>query len=284
MRSSVHAALSLALLATLVSSSTANPGNRLAWLQGPVDPYYVSHGFPRLTTHQWTGDPKIDAVVVLAIDDMRDVQRYERFLRPILDRLKRYPAPSGLSIMTNRIDPADPHLQRWLQEGVSLETHTLDHPCPLLQKGNFAAARRTYEACVDLMASVPGSHPVAFRMPCCDSRNTPSPRFWQEIFNKRTEKGHFLQVDSSVFQLFTPADPELPRDLLFDDSGAPRFARYVPFPSFVNLIYNYPYPYVIGRLCWEFPCMVPSDWEAQHVQQPNNPRTVQDWCRALDAT
>lgn len=274
----------LTLLSSLICSALANPGNRLAWLDGPLDPYYVSHQFPRLTTHQWTGDPKIDAVVVLAIDDMRDVQRYERFLRPILDRLKRYPAPAGLSIMTNRIDPADAHLQQWLREGVNLETHTLDHPCPLLQKGDFAAARRTYDGCVDLMASIPGNHPVAFRMPCCDSRNTPSPRFWQEIFNGRTENGHFLQVDSSVFQLFTPADPELPRDLVFDESGAPRFARYVPFPSFVNLIYNYPYPYVIGQLCWEFPCMVPSDWEAQHVQQPNNPRTVQDWCRALDAT
>ncbi|HEY8506062.1 MAG TPA: PVC-type heme-binding CxxCH protein, partial [Gemmataceae bacterium] len=46
---------------------------------------------------------------------------------------------------------------------------------------------------------------------------------------------------------------------------------------------NYPYPYVIGGLCWQFPCVVPSDWEAQHLHQPNNPVTVRDWQAALDA-
>ena len=25
---------------------------------------------------------------------------------------------------------------------------------------------------------------------------------------------------------------------------------------------------MIGKLCWEFPIVVPSDWSAQHVQQP----------------
>src|SRR5207248_874153 len=34
---------------------------------------------------------------------------------------------------------------------------------------------------------------------------------------------------------------------------------------------------------WEFPCVVPSDWEAQHLQKPNNPRTVEDLKAALDA-
>ena len=52
----------------------------------------------------------------------------------------------------------------------------------------------------------------------------------------------------------------------------------------MNTIENYPYPYVIGGLCWEFPCMVPSDWEAQHLQKPNNPETVRDMKAALDAT
>jgi len=57
----------------------------------------------------------------------------------------------------------------------------------------------------------------------------------------------------------------------------------VPFANFVNTIEDYPYPYVIGGMCWEFPCVVPSDWSAQHVQQPNNPDTVRDWKLALDA-
>src|SRR5262249_10200432 len=54
--------------------------------------------------------------------------------------------------------------------------------------------------------------------------------------------------------------------------------------SFVNWIENYPYPYVIGRLCWQFPCMTPSDWQAQHRHKPNNPQTVADWKAALDCT
>jgi hypothetical protein len=30
--------------------------------------------------------------------------------------------------------------------------------------------------------------------------------------------------------------------------------------------------------------MTPSDWQAQHLQKPNNPRTVEDWKAALDCT
>src|SRR6185369_9211135 len=56
-----------------------------------------------------------------------------------------------------------------------------------------------------------------------------------------------------------------------------------PFPSFVNTIENYPYPYVIGRLCWEFPCAVPSDWEAQHLNKPFHPQTVADLKASIDA-
>src|SRR5262249_9349670 len=35
---------------------------------------------------------------------------------------------------------------------------------------------------------------------------------------------------------------------------------------------------------WEFPCMTPSDWQAQHRHKPNNPQTVADWRAALDCT
>ena len=57
----------------------------------------------------------------------------------------------------------------------------------------------------------------------------------------------------------------------------------MPFANFVNTIEDYPYPYIIGGMCWEFPCVVPSDWSANHVQKPNNPDTVRDWKLALDA-
>jgi len=70
-----------------------------------------------------------------------------------------------------------------------------------------------------------------------------------------------------------------------DEKGEERFKKYLPMDrSFVNTIENYPYPYVIGKLCWEFPCMTPSDWQAQHLHKSNNPQTVHDWKAALDCT
>lgn len=254
-----------------------------AALNGPVDPYYPNRNFPKLTTPQWVGEEGVEAVVTLAIDDMRDSAKYEAFLRPILDRLKRIDGRAAVSIMACQVEPNDPQIQAWLKEGVSIECHTFDHPCPCLQGGNFARAKETYEKCVDLVNQIPGNKPVAFRMPCCDSQNTPSPRFWAEVFNKTTAQGNFLQLDSSVFNIITSNDPELPKEITLNEQGEERFRRYVPFKNFVNTIEDYPYPYVIGGMCWEFPCVVPSDWSAQHVQKPNNPDTVRDWKLALDA-
>ncbi|MBL8891618.1 MAG: VCBS repeat-containing protein [Planctomycetaceae bacterium] len=261
---------------------SAQSGNRLNYLDDPTNPYYVHQDFPKLTTPQWMGEEGVDAVIVLAIDDMNDSAKYENYLRPILDRLKAIDNRAPVSIMTNRIDPQDPQLQSWLKEGLSLEVHTWDHPCPCLANSHFAAALETYHKCVDVMASIPHNRPVAFRMPCCDSMNTPSPRFYAEIFNRPTTAGNFLTIDSSVFQVFTSTDSALPRDAVVRPDGRPRFEHYIPFPNFANKIENYPYPYLIGSTCWQIPCMVPSDWEAQHVQAPNNPETVRDMKIALD--
>lgn len=261
----------------------ANDGNRLVHLDN-LDPYYVSRSFPKLVTPQWVGEDGVDAVVVFAIDDLRDAPTYEKFLRPILNRLEQIDGKAHLSIMTCRTDPNEPQLQNWLKEGVSLETHTVDHPCPLLQGGDFAKAKSTFDRCVDQLSEVPNSHPVAFRMPCCDSKNTPSPRAWAEIINQTTPHGNFVRIDSSVFNLYTPDDPRYPRDLVIDPDGRGRFAKYVPFESFANEIRDYPYPYVIGKVCWEFPCVVPSDWESFNVQGKVNPKLLEDWKAALDAT
>lgn len=258
-------------------------GNRLAYLDGPLDPYYPHRDFPKLITPQWVGEDGVECVVTLAIDDMRDSAKYEAYLRPILDRLKQIDGRAPVSIMSCRADPADPQLQKWLKEGLSIEVHTYDHPCPLLQDGGLTKAKETYDKCVDLLNQIPSNKPVAFRMPCCDSKNTPSPRFWAEIFNKTTEKGNFLQIDSSVFNIITNKDTELPKEITELPNGSERFRRYVPFANFVNTIEDYPYPYIIGGLCWEFPCVTPSDWSAQFVQKPNNPDTVRDWKLALDA-
>ncbi len=53
------------------------------------DPWYPGLSTAALTTPQWIGEEGVDAVVVLAIDDMRDPVRYEQYLRPILTRLKQ---------------------------------------------------------------------------------------------------------------------------------------------------------------------------------------------------
>ena len=91
--------------------------------------------------------------------------------------------------MTCKVDPADPQLQQLAEGGAE---HRRPHDRPPLpaagQKGDFAAAKGTYDDCVDLLSRIPGNRPVAFRMPCCDSQNTPSPRFCAEIFNKTSRR------------------------------------------------------------------------------------------------
>src|SRR5438874_987361 len=46
-------------------------GNRLTYLD-ENDPFYVGLDFPHLATPQWIGEPDVEAVVVLAIDDMTE--------------------------------------------------------------------------------------------------------------------------------------------------------------------------------------------------------------------
>ncbi|WP_298863443.1 PVC-type heme-binding CxxCH protein [uncultured Gimesia sp.] len=275
----------LVLLSPLVAAEkNLKSGNRLVYLDQD-DPYYVSQNFPKLVTPQWVGDTQVKAVCVFAIDDMRDIKKYEAYLRPILERLKDIDGRAGSSIMTCRVDPNDPHLQKWIKEGVSIEVHTYDHPCPLLKDRDFAKAKGTVDRCVDLLSQIPNSQPVAYRMPCCDSLNTVSPRFFTEIFNQRSPQGNYLQIDTSVFHVFTTNDPEVPKKYVLDADGQGKIEKYVPTDrGFVNTIFDYPYPYPISRLCWEFSCVTPSDWSAQHRQKPMNPLTVQDWTAVLDAT
>jgi hypothetical protein len=63
---------------------------------------------------------------------MRDTAQYEAYLRPILQRLKQIDGRAPVSIMTCSVKPDDPRLQTWIDEGLSIEVHTIDHPCPLL--------------------------------------------------------------------------------------------------------------------------------------------------------
>lgn len=268
------------LVATAATAAAVEPPRSSIALE--ANPYYPDKDYPKLITPQWVGEEGVEAVVVLAIDDMRDPERYEAYLRPIIDRLKAIDGRAPISIMTNQVKPDDPQLQAFLEEGLSIEIHTTRHPCPFLHDGDFNAAQNDYHGCVDLMNQIPGNKPVAFRMPCCDSMNSQGPRFFAELFNKTSPNGNFLSIDSSVMMLFTPDDPSLPRDLVFDEDGRERFRKYVPFPSFVNKIENYPYPYVIGGLCWEFPCVVPDDWEGFNLNGDAHPKTLEDMKAALD--
>src|ERR671912_2322734 len=106
---------SLTVLLVLCPLALAKPGdgNRLTYLDDPANPYYVSRTFPKLVTPQWVGEDGVEAVVVLAIDDMRDPKKYEAYLRPILDRLKQIDGRAPVSIMTNALpDVNDPLLQQ----------------------------------------------------------------------------------------------------------------------------------------------------------------------------
>lgn len=276
--------LCLISIAILVMTAEGSDGNRFAHLDPPIDPYWVSRTTARFVTPQWVGEENVDCVAILSIDDMRDVMKYERFLRPLIDRIKAYQRKAGFTIFTNEVNPYDPHLLRWQNEGGSIEVHTLTHPCPLLQNRNLYEAKRSYDGCVDLLSRIPGPGPVAFRMPCCDSMNSVSPRFFDLIFNRTTPNGQFLEADSSVFLVLDEADPDLPRDWVVEEDGRGRFRKYIPVDRWMaNLIYNYPYPYVIGGLCWEFPCLMPSDWDAQYLHGVRNPITVRDWIIGLKA-
>lgn len=279
--------LTSALLVSLLVCLNAYPadvGNRLTYLDEFCDPYYAGLERPKLVTPQWVGEEGVEAVIVLAIDDLRKAEQHEEFLRPIFQRLKRIDGRAPVSIMTNHVDPNHPLVQKWLGEGVNLETHTDDHPCPCLQGSDLAKAKGSFDRCVDAIGAIANARPVAFRMPCCDSMNSVSPRFFREIFNKTTPQGRFLSIDTSIFHIFSANDPDLPRQLAFDEDRCERFRKYVPTDRVMaNLIEDYPYPYVIARLCWEIPALMPSDWDAQHLNGKCSPTTVRDLKAAVDA-
>src|SRR2546425_3851207 len=91
----------------------AADANRLTYLDAD-DPFYVGIGFPKLTTPQWIGEEGVDAVVTLGVDDMRNnPEKYEQFLRPILERLKQIDGRAPVSIFCNTIAPEDAHAQGW---------------------------------------------------------------------------------------------------------------------------------------------------------------------------
>jgi putative membrane-bound dehydrogenase-like protein len=262
-------------------------GNRLAYLDGPVTPYYPTLHMARLTTPQWIGTPNVRAAIILSTDDLQDsaIEKFEKFWRPSLNRLRAIDGRAPLSIMSLKIDLNNSQVKSWLDEGVSLEAHTIDHRHPILQGGDLAASKKAYDDMVDLLTPLPKTKgSVAYRMPYCDSVNTNSPRFFSEIFSKTTPGGKFLELDSSVFVNLTQDDPALPATVATDEAGRPRFAKYNPTDrNFANYIEDYPYPYTIGNFCWELPMMSPSDWQAgHHLGGHKKPELLRDMKAAVD--
>jgi putative membrane-bound dehydrogenase-like protein len=265
-----------------IAASPGSPANRLTYLDDFSDPIHPSQRFPKLTTPQWIGEEGVEVVVTYGIDDMSSSTNYERFLRPLLERLKKIDGRAPVSIFSNSPRPDDSQLERWLQEGLTFEAHTLSHPCPILGQRRFTNAVNTFHGCVDLLNRIPGNAPVAFRTPCCDSINSASPRLFAELFARRNSAGQFLHMDSSITMVLTTNDPALPAGRLLDDRGRDRFRKYLPFPAFTTTIENYPYPYVHTRFIWEMPFVAPSDWQSFNLQGSAQPQLLEDWKTALD--
>src|ERR1700716_4279628 len=86
------------LLLSAPTPAAAADGDRLTRSESN-NPYYVGRDFPKLITPQWVGVDGVDAVVVLAIDDMRNNEpKYETVLRPILERVKKIDGRAPVSI------------------------------------------------------------------------------------------------------------------------------------------------------------------------------------------
>ena len=266
-------------------SAQGTEGNRLSHLDEPNNPWQFNRQSAKLITPQWIGEEGVEAVAVLAIDDMSgDGQHFLNYLTPIIERLKLIDGRGPVSITCNRPEPDHPNMQWFFKQGVSLETHTLTHPCPLLQRYDFRRARANYHGCVDLLTLIPNNRSVGFRFPCMDGQNTPSPRAYAEILNGVSDLGNFMTSSSSVGIVFTPEDPEIPKSIFEDDpAGARRFSKYL-MNGFVNYVENYPYPFVIGNLIWELPFVYPNDYTGQALHGNQSPVTITDFKAAVDAT
>ena len=264
MRAVVFAFCALSAWSLSVQAAPGSPGNRLTHLDDP-SPFTVDANSPRITTPMWLGEEGVEAAVILSIDDMREesVTRYRDFIAPILAKLKEIEGYSPLNIFTNEVLPDNPQLQKWIDDGVRCDVHTRTHPCPLLRNKD-AAASEVFD-CLENLNRIPNHQSVAFRMPCTDSINSASPLFFNDILPQRTAGGGFLEVDTSI-SVFPSAE----------------YKKYAPFTNYGATISGHPYPYVVGGLVWEFPIVVPTDWQAQHLRGVNHEETVAEMKQAVD--
>lgn len=279
-------------------------GSRFAYL-AEDDPYYPHGDFPKFTTPAWVGEPDVEAVVVLSIDDMcrpfpkqrpkglptyaRQPKVYFDFLKPIADRLMEIDGRAPISVFCLQLDPDDKIVQQMLEMGMSMECHTFTHPVPLMRAAlsgddSLALVKADYlRSSKSLFGLLTPDWPIAHRTPGCDARNTASPRFFTEVFPLAP-----LQMDSSIFTAYLKPDSKLPREWYFKSDGTHRFASRItgiPYTKkFVNYVEDYPYPYVINGRIWELPAIIPGDAHGVHAYGRMSDETVEDWKRALDIT
>ena len=140
-------------------SAPAGDGNRLTYLD-ELNPYYPNRTFPKLITPQWVGEDGVDAVVILAIDDMRGHEKWEQFLRPILNRLKdRRSRPRQHHDLS--IDPR-PTPANLAEGGVSLRSTRSTILARYCRRATSRKPNRR-PTVASISERVPGNKPVAFR-------------------------------------------------------------------------------------------------------------------------
>jgi len=179
-----------------------------------------------------------------------------RFVQPILQRLRQIDGRASVTFMLPSLDPADERVHELVAQGFAVGCRP-GVSKSLQRRGDLRFAAHDYFGCLDSLAQF---GPVCFQMPHSETANTVGPRFYSELFNRQSPQWNWLSISSSVFNLPTSHDNELPRSLVIDGDGNERFAKYIrgfARPEYamqhLNWVENYPYPYVVGHLCWEFP-------------------------------
>ena len=154
------------------------------------------------------------------------------FLRPILDRLKAIDGRAPVSIMTCKRRPRRPRAPALAQGGGEPRRPHADPPLPACSSGGDFAEAKADGPRLHRPAQPDPRQPARrlpdalLRLPQHASARASSPR----SSTRSRPAGHFLTIDSSVFNITTPDDPALPRSLVLDPDGRERFRKYLPVP------------------------------------------------------
>ncbi|MGI9456606.1 MAG: PVC-type heme-binding CxxCH protein, partial [Aeoliella sp.] len=271
-----------AALATCTAEAPAGVANRLNYLDDFCEPFYPQRELAKLTTPQWIGQSGVEAVVILTIEGSANDAALRAALAPIVDRLKTIDEGVPLTIFTESPPKVRTEWEAWCEAGLTFEPTLLHHDGPLLSEQGIDDARDLYKRCVEKFFQDARHLPTVFRPPGSARFNATSPRLHAECLSRSTARDNFIPISSSVGHLFTPDDSALPAHLVKDERGVARFEKHIS-PGYVTSIRDYPYPYVVGRLQWELPLMLPRGRCKQALQSSPH-QTSQDMKAAIDLT